>query len=146
MEVFPFCTAASDQANAELAQQEAVEAARAQGRQLTMMLSVAAVLLVLLTTAVLLWVRSRRRAAREPVDLGDFVLEELATIVEDPETIALPTIEARPERDAVPALPDPSEEALDAERRRAQVNRLGATEPQKAAELLRGLMDERQPV
>jgi flagellar M-ring protein FliF len=146
MEFIPFSTAAADQAKAALAQQEAEEAARAQGRQLTMMLSVAAVLLVLLTTAVLLWVRSRRRAAREPVDLGDFVLEELATIVEDPETIALPTIEARPERDAVPALPDPSEEALDAVRRRSQVNRLGATEPQKAAELLRGLMDERQPV
>ena len=47
---------------------------------------------------------------------------------------------------AVPALPDPSEDAADAERRRAQVNRLGATDPQKTAELLRGLMSERQPV
>ncbi len=46
----------------------------------------------------------------------------------------------------VPALPNPSEEAADAERRRAQVNRLGSTEPQKTAELLRGLMSERQSV
>jgi flagellar M-ring protein FliF len=46
----------------------------------------------------------------------------------------------------VPALPDPGEEVLDAERRRAQVDRLGATEPQKTAEYLRALMDERQTV
>jgi flagellar M-ring protein FliF len=147
MEVIPFSTAAADQARAALAQQQAQEAARVQDRQLITMISVAGALLALVGVAIALWIRSRRRAVREPVDLGgDLAIEELIPIVETPETVALPTIEARLERESVPALPDPSDDALDAERRRAQVNRLGATEPQKAAELLRGLMDDRAHV
>jgi flagellar M-ring protein FliF len=74
---------------------------------------------------------------------GDILLDELPVpvAIEPSVTTALPAVEP-----LVPALPDPGEEVLDAERRRAQVDRLGATEPQKTAEYLRGLMDERQTV
>lgn len=146
MQVIPFSTTAADQAKAALAQQQAEEAARAGAQLITTLLWAAGVLLVFILAALVLWIRSRRRAAREPLELGEeFSLEDL-TAIEAPETTAPPIIELRPEPDPVPALPDPSEEVLDAERRRAQVNRLGASDPQKAAELLRGLMDERQPV
>jgi flagellar M-ring protein FliF len=146
MQVLPFSTAAADRAQAALAQQQAAEAAEAQGKLLTTILWAAAVLLAVIATVVVLWLRSRRRAAREPVELtADFVFEELPTVVEDSDTIAVPAM-ALPERDPIPALPDPSDEVLDAERRRGQVNQLGASDPLKTAELLRGLMDERMPV
>ncbi|MGT2463311.1 flagellar basal-body MS-ring/collar protein FliF [Sinomonas atrocyanea] len=144
MQVVPFSTAAADQAKAALAQQQADEAARLQGQLLTTMIWAGVALLALIVTAVLLWMRRRRMAAREPMELGgDILLDELPVpvAIEPSVTTALPAVEP-----LVPALPDPAEEVLDAERRRAQVDRLGATEPQKTAEYLRGLMDERQTV
>lgn len=143
MQVVPFSTTAADQAKSALAQQQADEAAKLQGQLLTTMIWAGAALLALIVTAVLLWLRRRRMDAREPMELGgDILLEEFPEPValEQAATTALPAVEP------IPALPDPGEEVLDAERRRAQVDRLGATDPQKTAEFLRGLMDERQSV
>ncbi|WP_136612039.1 flagellar basal-body MS-ring/collar protein FliF [Sinomonas albida] len=143
MQVVPFSTAAADQAKAALAQQQADDAAKAQAQMWTNIMWAGIALLAILLVAVLLWVRSRRMVVREPLDLGgDIVFDdvEVPAILEAPATVALPMPEP------LPALPDPGADVLDAERRRAQVDRLGAIEPQKTAEFLRGLMDERQRV
>lgn len=146
MQVMPFSTASADQAKAALAAQQAEAAAEASARTTTTLIWAGAALLVVGLVA-FLWMRSRRRAVREPVELdGELMPDEDTVAIEGGPTLTVPATPVLPDLTAVPALPDPSEDALDAERRRAQVNRLGSTEPQKTAELLRGLMDERQPV
>ncbi|NUP74986.1 MAG: flagellar M-ring protein FliF, partial [Sinomonas sp.] len=144
MQVVPFSTAAADQAKAALAQQQAEEAAKSQVQMWTNIMWAGVALLAILAAVVLLWIRSRRMAEREPMDLGgDIVFDD---VVQAPAVLeAVPTT-ALPLAEPLPALPDPGAEVLDAERRRAQVDRLGATDPQKTAEFLRGLMDERQTV
>ncbi|MDP5226344.1 MULTISPECIES: flagellar basal-body MS-ring/collar protein FliF [Arthrobacter] len=143
VQVVPFSTAAADQAKAALDQAQADEAAKAQAAMWQNITWAGIALLGLLLIGVLLWLRPRRAAVREPIGLGgDILFDELPepAAIEEPATVALPV--APP----VPALPDPGAEALDAERRRAQVDRLGATEPKKTAEILRGLMDQEEPV
>ncbi|WP_334170644.1 flagellar basal-body MS-ring/collar protein FliF [Sinomonas sp.] len=140
VQVVPFSTAAADQAKAALAQQQADDAAKAQQAMWTNIMWAGIALLALIAVALFAWTRARRAAIREPLDLGgSIVFDELPepAVIEAPTTVALPTI-----AESLPALPDPGAEALDAERRRAQVDRLGATDPQKTAEFLRGLMDE----
>ncbi|WP_138445248.1 flagellar basal-body MS-ring/collar protein FliF [Sinomonas susongensis] len=140
VQVVPFSTAAADQAKAALAQQQADDAAKAQQAMWTNIMWAGIALLALIAVALFVWMRARRRAVREPLDLGGSIMfDELPepAVIEAPATVALPAV---PE--PLPALPDPGAEVLDAERRRAQVDRLGATEPQKTAEFLRGLMDE----
>ncbi|GAA2747423.1 hypothetical protein GCM10009868_36860 [Terrabacter aerolatus] len=149
MQVLPFSTAAADQAKAALAAQQAADEARA-SEQLTTTLVWAGVALLIAIAVLVLWLRARRRAVREPVEL----IRDLVVVEED--DLALPAVTAGADTVRLPAapaglvpvpeLPGPSEDAAYAELRRAQVSRLGATEPLKTAELLRGLMDERQPV
>ncbi|WP_020143838.1 flagellar basal-body MS-ring/collar protein FliF [Terracoccus sp. 273MFTsu3.1] len=150
MQVMPFSTAAADQAKAALAAQQAADEARS-GQQLLTTLVWAGVVLLIAIALVVLWLRARRRAVREPVELiGDLVVVDdqapLPSVTAGPDTVRLPAAPVSPGIGAVPELPGPSEDAADAELRRAQVSRLGATEPLKTAELLRGLMDERQSV
>ena len=143
VQVVPFSTAAADQAKAALAQQQADEAAKAQAALWSNIMWAGIALLAILLVAVLLWLRAGRAAVREPIDLGgDIIYDELPqpAVIEAPPTVALPVPEP------LPALPDPGTEVLDAERRRAQVDRLGAMDPQKTAEFLRGLMDDRAGV
>ncbi|MCU1542010.1 MAG: flagellar M-ring protein FliF [Arthrobacter sp.] len=47
---------------------------------------------------------------------------------------------------ALPPLPGPPPEQLEAERRRAEIDSMVAANPEKAADYLRSLMDDRQPV
>ncbi len=146
MQIMPFSTAAADQAKAALAAQQAAAAAEAGTRTTTTLIWAGVALFVAILLTVL-WLRSRRRAVREPIELeGELVPDETPVAIEGWATMTVPDTAEVGNLTAVPALPDPSEDAADAERRRAQVNRLGATDPQKTAELLRGLMSERQPV
>ncbi|MEA5457145.1 flagellar basal-body MS-ring/collar protein FliF [Sinomonas sp. JGH33] len=143
MQVVPFSTAAADQAKAQLAQAQADDAAKAQAAMWTNIMWAAIALLAILAAAAIAWLRARRGAIREPLDVGaSIVFDE----IEEPIAIEAPATAALPVAEQLPALPDPAVEVLDAERRRAQIDRLGATDPQKTAEYLRGLMDERQPV
>lgn len=148
LQVLPFSTAAADQAKAALAAQQAADEARAGEAMMTTLVWAGVVLLIAIAVLVL-WLRARRRAVREPVELiGDLVVVDddldLTAVTAGPDTVRLPAAPAG--MVTVPELPGPSEDAAFAEVRRAQVSRLGATEPLKTAELLRGLMDERQPV
>ncbi len=146
VQVLPFSTAAADQAKAALAAQQAQDQAQASAQLMTTLVW-AGVLLLIAVAVLVLWLRARRRAVREPVDLeGELIADDVPAIAGPDATMVLPVVRATPDLAPVPELPGPSEDVLDAERRRAQVNRLGASEPLKTAELLRGLMDERQPV
>jgi flagellar M-ring protein FliF len=151
MQVMPFSTSAADAARAALAQQQAADEARA-GQQLVTTAIWAGVLLLIAIAVMVLWLRARRREVRVPVDIDGELLEDEPASAAADQTMVLPAVPvaaavpAGPDLGAVPELPGPGDDVLDAERRRAQVSRLGATEPLKTAELLRGLMDERQPV
>jgi flagellar M-ring protein FliF len=150
LQVMPFSTAAADQAKAALAAQQAADQERS-GAQLVTTLVWAGVVLLIAIAVLVLWLRSRRRAVREPVELiGDLVVVDdrvdLPAVTAGPDTARLPAAPVSAALEIVPELPGPDEDAAGAELRRAQVSRLGATEPLKTAELLRGLMDERQPV
>jgi flagellar M-ring protein FliF len=47
---------------------------------------------------------------------------------------------------ALPPLPGPSTEQLESERRRQEIDSMVAANPERAADYLRSLMDDRQPV
>jgi flagellar M-ring protein FliF len=84
--------------------------------------------------------RSRKRAAEDALEAADTVELDAAAF-----PIALeqapPTVPMQ-----LDPLPDPSAPELEAERRRAEIEALAERDPQKTAEFLRNLMDERQGV
>lgn len=84
--------------------------------------------------------RSRKRAAEDTLEAADTVELDAAAF-----PIALeqapPTVPMQ-----LDPLPDPSAPELEAERRRAEIEALAERDPQKTAEFLRNLMDERQGV
>lgn len=146
VEVVPFSTAAADKAAEALAAAKAeAENARQAGLMNTLVMAGSILLgaLALIVVAVIMY---KRRQQREPVDLGEGI--EYGTLpgvtapaIEGPATTA---IEIAPP--ALPPLPLPGAEALDVERRRAQIEAMVTESPARTAEYLRGLMDDRQPV
>jgi flagellar M-ring protein FliF len=88
-----------------------------------------------------------RRARRRKLEL-----EELQEMGELAELRAMMTDQTVPIALAAPAGPAPltytqlPSEPGDADRKRADIDALAAADPQRAAEFLRGLMDDRQPV
>ena len=123
-----------------------VRRAEAQGALLRTAVITLGVVAVLITSLILIAKRSRKQS-REEVDLG--VLANAPTTwdaaavplaINDPgtalpiETVALPT---------PPALPA---EPLPIDQKRADIDALAERDPQKTADFLRSLMDERQPV
>jgi flagellar M-ring protein FliF len=93
----------------------------------------------------ILYARRSRRQTRETIELGE--LSEAPAALEG---TALP---AGLEAPTIPLLitpsptPEPTEGATaESSRRRAEIDSLAARDPQKAADFLRGLMDDRQPV
>ena len=145
VEMLPFSTAAADAAAASLDAAKAdAEAARQAELMKTLVIAGSTLLaaLALIVVALIAW---RRRQLREPVDLG--VAIEYPTI---PGEAAVQAIETGPATSAIPLpLPEPPalrDEALDAERRRAQIEAMVAESPARTADYLRGLMDERQSV
>ncbi|MCQ9162501.1 flagellar basal-body MS-ring/collar protein FliF [Arthrobacter sp. STN4] len=140
LKIVPFSTAQADAAKAALdaAKAEADSAAAAKTWR-TILLGAGAVLAALL--ALVLYARKNRRQVRELVDLGEQREAPAALDPADPgtlETTALPSI---PEPVALPAV-----ENNDADSKRASINALATADPEKAAALLRTLMDERTPV
>jgi flagellar M-ring protein FliF len=80
--------------------------------------------------ALVLFLR-RSRQHREPVEID----EVFAPLVDDDQTVAFTAV-----------LQAPTPEASDMDIRKADIARLAAQDPQKTADYLRGLMDERRPV
>jgi flagellar M-ring protein FliF len=146
VQVLDFNNDGATDAKTALATAEAEAKAEQQGALLRTGIITLGVVAVLITSLILLAKRSRRQS-REEVDLGvlanapstwdagtvPVAIEDAGTAL-PLETVALTT---------PPALPA---EPLPIDRQRADIDALAGRDPQKTAEFLRGLMDERQPV
>ncbi|MCX6500717.1 MAG: flagellar basal-body MS-ring/collar protein FliF [Arthrobacter sp.] len=146
VEVIPFSTAAADQANASLDAAKADIEAQKQAAFFATLVTAGSILLGLLILALIVIIILRRRQKREPVDLG----ERLDLL---PPMPAVTAIDPAPATSAIPLtalplqpLPSPPMEVLEAERRMQEIDNMVAANPEKAADYLRGLMDDRQPV
>ena len=98
----------------------------------------------------ILYARRSRRQTRESIELGE--LSEAPAALEGlgmPAGLDAPTVPLLLTSPTTP-LPAPDQPVdgptEEASRRRAEIDSLAARDPQKAADFLRGLMDDRQPV
>lgn len=97
-----------------------------------------AVLLVLVLTVVL--VSRSRRARREAVDEAELEAAREALMVPEPNLmLASPTVPMQIDTEVMPVAPD-------ADRTRSDIERLAERDPQKTAEYLRALMDDKASV
>ncbi|TDT86003.1 flagellar M-ring protein FliF [Arthrobacter sp. AG258] len=145
VEMLPFSTAAADNAAASLNAAKADAEAARQAELMKTLVIAGSILLAALALIVVMLIAWHRRQLREPVDLGVGI-----------EYPALPggavqALETAPATSAIPLpapvpLPLPDAEALDVERRRAQIEAMVAESPARTADYLRGLMDDRQSV
>ncbi|MFD1213658.1 flagellar basal-body MS-ring/collar protein FliF [Arthrobacter sp. GCM10027362] len=163
VEVMPFNTAGAQQAAEALAAAQAEEAAKRQAELIRTLIIVGGIVLLTII-ALLVYARWSRRQNREPVDLEE--LEQVTPELEAPATVALaaPAVEARPAvvvpapvrrqvesapvTTAIPLPAGPPEldpQAVAAERKRAEIDALAGSDPERTAEFLRSLMDERTP-
>jgi flagellar M-ring protein FliF len=139
----PFSTAGAKEAAKAL--QEARDAAAAD--QLTGIIRtsvIAAAVLAAVIIAVILFRRSRRRAAEQAA----LELDAARTLQLD--AAAFPMALEQQEAPTVPMqldpVPDPTAPEVEADRRRAEIEALAERDPQKTAEFLRSLMDDRAGV
>lgn len=145
VEVVPFSTAAADQAAASLEAAKADLEAQKQSAFFGTLITAGSILLGLLILALVVAMVLRRRQKREPVDLGERLDLEMIPVM--PTVTALPPAPATsaiPLTALPPMVPPPAQ--VEAERRRFEIDSMVASNPEKAADYLRGLMDDRQPV
>ena len=146
VEMLPFSTAAADSAAASLGEAKAEAEAAQQAELMNTLVLGGSILLAALALIVAALISWRRRQQREPVDLGEGIEYGRLTAAG-----AAPALEPPPATTAIPLaplapLPLPGAEALDVERRRAQIEAMVAESPARTADYLRGLMDDRQSV
>lgn len=145
VEVVPFSTAAADDAARALADAKANAEAEKQAAFFGTLVTAGSILLGLLILALVVTIILRRRQKREPVDLGERLNLEIMPVA--PPVVALPPAPATSAIPitALPPLPGPSTEQLESERRRFEIDSMVAANPERAADYLRSLMDDRQP-
>ncbi len=142
VEVVPFSTAAADAAAQSLAEAQANAEAEKQAAFFGTLISAGSTLLGLLIIGLILMIILRRRQQREPVDLGERLdLEPLPV---------MPALDSPPATSAIeltslPPLALPPAE-LEAEQRQQEIDSMVEANPEKAADYLRSLMDDRQTV
>ncbi|MEO5780728.1 MAG: flagellar M-ring protein FliF C-terminal domain-containing protein, partial [Arthrobacter oryzae] len=145
VEVVPFSTAAADDAAKSLAEAQANAEAEQQAAFIGTLITAGSTLLGLLVIGLVLMVVLRRRQKREPVDLGERL--DLTALPAAPAVAALgaapPTTAI--ELTSLPPLPQAPAQ-IAAERRQMEIDSMVASNPEKAADYLRSLMDDRQPV
>lgn len=138
MRVVPFSTAQADAAKAAIdaAKAEAGAAATAQTWRNIM---IAALLLLVVLVIAVVYARKNRRQVRELVDLGE----------QDPPMVTMSKIphDPDPATTALPAIPAPVAlpvaESNDVDTKRASLEAMAGSNPQKTASLLRSLMDDK---
>jgi flagellar M-ring protein FliF len=135
-----FNQAGAQAAQDALAAAKAGEDAKAAAELWTTIL-IAAVVLLAAVLALFLYARKSRRQKRELVDLGERV-DPVLPLDFGPSTTAIASVPA-PVKMEIPPLP---EEHTDAAQKRAQIEAMMVTDPDKAVGYLRGLMDKRQRV
>lgn len=123
-----------------LAAAQADEDAKA-GAGLWLNIVVGLVVLLVVLLAMLLYARKNRRQKRELLDLGERV-DPVLPLELGPSTTAIALAPAAVQM-AIPPLP---EEHTDADQKRAQIEAMMGSDPDKAAAYLRGLMNDRQLV
>ncbi|WP_167040979.1 flagellar basal-body MS-ring/collar protein FliF [Salinibacterium sp. ZJ454] len=141
VEVMPFNTAGAEEAAAAL---KAAEEAAAMDQLMSVVRTaiIAAAIVLPIVLALVLYARNSRRQERESVDLGE--LQEARS--------ALDALTAQMELEAAhdqfePTMPLPIDSSpTDLDRRRAEIGSLAERDPEKTAEFLRGLMDDKQRV
>ena len=143
VEVVPFSTAAADDAAKALAEAQANAEAEKQAAFFGTLVTAGSILLGLLILALVVTIILRRRQKREPVDLGERLDLEIMPVA--PPVVALPPATSAIPITALPPLPGPSTEQLESERRRFEIDSMVAANPERAADYLRSLMDDRQP-
>jgi flagellar M-ring protein FliF len=141
VELVDFNTAGADEAAAALAAAEEVAAAERIADIIRFGIVTGAVLVAFIL-GLILYARRSRRQRREVVEIGE--LNQVRPELE------LSTVPIGLEASRVPALLPPTERLdlpqQDADHRLADIDALAAQDPQKTAEFLRGLMDDRQAV
>ncbi|RKO21556.1 flagellar M-ring protein FliF [Pseudarthrobacter phenanthrenivorans] len=141
VQVMPFNTAGAEAAAEALAAADAAAEAERMAEIVRTAIIATAIIVVLLLAA-LFYARRSRRQLREPVDLGERY-ERQPELVTIPAPVALDPPTASID---IQALTVPAVEAADIERKRAQIDALAGSDPERTAEYLRSLIDERQPV
>jgi flagellar M-ring protein FliF len=151
-----FNSAGASQAKAALAAADA-QAAAAGRMQLIKTGIIAAAIGIPLILALFLLTRRGRRPEREDIDLGELrasnAASEAGTWPGSPQ-MSLDDVEARrllesgggPQTAPTVQLPSLGEEGQTMERKRAEIDALAGSDPDRTAELLRGLLDDRQTV
>lgn len=133
-----FDQSAAQAAQDALAAAKAEEDAKAAAAMWTG-IGVAAAALLILILALVLYARRNRRQQRELMDLG----ERLDPALEiEPQTVPGAIVAPAP----VLAIPPLEEEHTDVKQKRAQIEQIAGTDPDKVATFMRGMMDERQGV
>ncbi|WP_150308014.1 flagellar basal-body MS-ring/collar protein FliF [Planctomonas psychrotolerans] len=143
VEVMEFNRDGAADAAAALAAAEAAEAAELRSSLIRTAMIAAAIALPLIA-ALILVARRTRRNEREELDIG-----QLSGVPADWEGVTVPIAmtDVPPPMPIEPvSAPVPGPEAISMERKRAEIDALAERDPEKTAEFLRNLMDERQPV
>ena len=147
-----FDTEGAEAAKAALAAADAAAASEAMWGTVRTV-GIVALIVIALIVGLIVFAKKNKRHDREDVDLGELAAGNAAQtwdatmrldlddagaasrrqlLADEAATVALPV-----------AAPEPSPEYVSAERRRAEIDALAERDPEKTAELLRGLMDER---
>lgn len=161
VQVMPFNATGAQAAAQALADAQAQEAAKRQFELIRTLIIVGGIALLALI-GLLAYARWSRRQNREPVDLEELQqvtpeLEAPPTVaIRDPEPEPVPVVaapvrrqvESGPVTTAIPLPAGPPEldpQALAVERKRAEIDALAGSDPERTAEFLRSLMDDRTP-
>jgi flagellar M-ring protein FliF len=147
-----FDTDGAEAAKAALAAADAAAASEAMWGTIRTV-GIVALIVIALVVGLIVFAKKNKRHDREDVDLGELSAGNAAQtwdatmrldlddagaasrrqlLGDDAATVALPV-----------AAPEPTPEYVSAERRRAEIDALAERDPEKTAELLRGLMDDR---
>jgi len=150
VQVVDFDTSAADAAQAALEAADAAAASEAMWSTIRTA-GIISLLALALVVGLVVFARRSRRQAREDVDLGELDAAPAGTwdatvplSLDDAmssSTLRLPGMPDAP-TELLP-VPEPSPELLTAERKRAEIDALAARDPDRTADLLRELLDER---
>lgn len=155
VELVSFNQTDAEAAQAALQAAKDAETAARQAMLLNTVIIAAAIAVPLLAAVIALFIRARRRSSTEnefdqlfgdrPAELSAIAAGAPTTQLDASPTMPLAFLEPVPAPDPEPE-PEPEPAQVSLERRRAEVEAMTRQDPKRTAELLRTLIDDRQPV
>ncbi|MBT2485048.1 MULTISPECIES: flagellar basal-body MS-ring/collar protein FliF [unclassified Microbacterium] len=155
VELVSFNQTDAEAAQAALQAAKDAENAARQAMLLNTLIIAAAIAVPLLAAVIALFIRARRRSSTEnefdqlfgdrPAELSAIAAGTPTTQLDASPTMPLAFLEPVPAPDPEPE-PEPEPAQVSLERRRAEVEAMTRQDPKRTAELLRTLIDDRQPV